>query len=78
MPSTSYAGPKHPVGLILLISVVIATAAGLPNRNMGLFILVLFGCLAGLVGLYMAVRRRLGWRPLDDDALASLSFLPWM
>ncbi|MFE1602149.1 hypothetical protein [Methylobacterium sp. ID0610] len=77
-PPSDHPGPRHPVGLILLIAVLLATAVGLARQSTGAFILVLAASLVALTALYAAVRRRLGWRPLDADALATLSGMPWM
>ena len=62
-------GPRNPSRLIVIATALVGAATGLATGDIRLFFLAVLGCALLLCLSYALIRRRLGWEPLNADAL---------
>ncbi|GJE26445.1 hypothetical protein [Methylobacterium organophilum] len=70
-----FRGPRYPTGAIMSLAVLIGIAAWLSTAKPSYFILAALVSMIAFSVLYSLVRKRLGWRPLDLEALPNLPFI---
>ena len=69
MSDSTARGPRNPSRLIFVATALVGIATGFATGDVGAFILAVLICGTVLCTGYALVRRRLGWRPLNGDAL---------